>query len=72
MASTFGWNLKTIKATLVPDLNFIMDGSQRYAERQNKEMKKTSSSGRGKFNVDNLSQLMSMPGVKTIKRSGAK
>jgi len=44
-----------------------MEGSQIYAERQNKEMKKVSK-GSGKVNIDDLGTLKQLPGVKHIKK----
>ena len=45
----------------------MMAGANKFIDRQNKEMKKGSGNRPGKYEVSDLSQLRSLPGVKTIK-----
>jgi len=68
MASTFGWTLETIYEVPIPDLNFVLSGSQKTAEKHNKEMKNASKGRGGRTSVDSLPALVQTPGVKTIKK----
>ena len=70
MASTFGWTLNTIYNVELPELNYIVQGANEYVSKQNKEIEKSSKSSKqsGKYTVDNLSQLKTLPGVKVVKR----
>ena len=70
MASTFGWTLETIYEVTIPELNYVLSGSQKYVTKQNKEMEKASRGrgGSGKVSVDNLASLSQLPCVKTIKK----
>ena len=44
-----------------------MDGASKTIEKQNKAAKKSSGNRPGKYEVNDLSQLRTLPGVKTIK-----
>ena len=45
-----------------------MEGANKFNEKQNAQMKNASGSKSKKFNVNNMAQLLSTPGVKKIKR----
>ena len=66
MASTFGWTLQQIYDVTIPELNYVLSGSQKFIEKQNKEMKKASGSRGGKTSIDSLAGLVQTPGVKTV------
>jgi hypothetical protein len=69
MMSTFGWTFDYLRELAVEDMYYIMEGSRIFNDKQVKEMKKSSGSGdkSGKYNVDGMNQLLSTPGVRTIK-----
>jgi hypothetical protein len=66
---TTGWTLDYIKKLLLFDFYYVIEGLNIVGEKREQDMKKHSgSSGKGgKFEVNSLSQLKNMPGVKTIK-----
>lgn len=61
--------MQTIYEVTVLELNFLMEGSSKFIGKQNKEMKKQGGKKSGKFSVDNVSQLKSLPGTKVVKRA---
>jgi hypothetical protein len=68
MASTFGWTLKQIRETTMEELTFLLEGSQKFGQRQEKAIKQQSKNKPGKRTIDNINQLPNLPGVRTIRR----
>ena len=67
---TTGWTLDYIKKLILSDFYYVIEGLNIVGEKREQDMKKqgSGSSGKGgKFEVNSLSQLKNMPGVKTIK-----
>lgn len=71
MISTFGWTWEYIMAIPITIMNYVLEGSQMYNERQEKSMKSKSGSPSGKTSINSLEGLVNLPGIKSVK-SGKK
>lgn len=52
----------------MPTFNYIIEGSNKYADRQNKEMQKQTPSKPGKHTINSFGELKRLPGVEIVKR----
>lgn len=64
---TTGWTLDYIKSLIVSEFYYVIEGLNMVGERREQDMKKHSGN-RNKLEVNSLSQLQHMPGVKTIRK----
>ena len=69
LISNCGWKLDYILNMEVPDFYLTTECLNKYGEKQNAEMKKSSGGGRGgRQEINDLNQITSIPGVRKIKR----
>jgi len=68
LISNCGWKLDYILNMEVPDFYLTTECLNKYGEKQNAEMKKSSGGRGGRQEINDLNQITSIPGVRKIKR----
>ena len=68
LISNAHWTLDYILEMNVNDFYLTTECLNKYGEKQQAEMKKSSGGKSGKFEVNDINQLSSVPGVRRIKR----
>ena len=68
LISNAHWTLDYILDMNVNDFYLTTECLNKYGEKQQAEMKKSSSKGGRKFEVNDINQLGAIPGVRKIKR----